>query len=444
MKSRIVFILALSPYFYSLPGQAVQKPDATVSLTDSNFFTQTRLNMTLRNQWKYLKENEAQPKTVHNAWGQAIQFDYLSGYLWDVVGVDATWNRAIKLGASDYFVTRGLLYNHGEGMDKENAHGFSKFGQRYLKLKLGNDSTGIKAKAGWQALTNFGVLTTANRLSRNSYLGYSSTFNWQKLSLDTAYVTKAIRFDSPQSLHLETNDKKNIRAIYTAGVTYRQPDNLFSYSWGEADNYLRRHRLEAAWQIAPAWHLSSQVYGSEGLDKYTSMPASKREFDRHAWHYVGQAQWQNNGWKQRMVLAWTSAPRKNGVGYYARPLTKNTRGRFNALTSAGKDYMRDKELALVSLTEYQFIRDLVSGIQFNYGQFSYKNQTVRSGEVALVNSWNPSARALKNLSVFTLFGYGVSYKNNRETPLFNDQGKPVRSPSLSAEIAINYKFGLFN
>jgi hypothetical protein len=117
MKNRIVFILALSPYFYCLPGQAVQ-------------------------------------------------FDYLSGYLWDVVGVDAAWNRA------------------------------------------------------------------------------------------------------------------------------------------------RRHLLEAAWQLAPAWHRSSQVYGSQRMDKYTSMPASKREFDRHAWHYVGQAQWQNNGWKQRMVLAWTSAPKK--------------------------------------------------------------------------------------------------------------------------------------
>jgi hypothetical protein len=132
------------------------------------------------------------------------------------------------------------------------------------------------------------------------------------------------------------------------------------------------------------------------------------------------------------------------VGYYTRPLTKITRGRFNALTSAEKDYLRDKELALVSLTEYQFIRDLVSGVQFNYGQFSYKNQTVCSGEVALVNSWNPSPRVFKNLSVFTLFSYGFSYKNNRETPLLNEQGKPARSPNLAAEIAINYKFGLIN
>ncbi|WP_158782116.1 hypothetical protein [Pantoea sp. BAV 3049] len=443
MKNRIVLFITFSIFLSGMPAWAVNLSTGESQEVNA-FFNNTHLDLSLRNHWKYLKENEAQPTTVHNAWGQAANVNLQSGYLWNVIGFDATYTRAVRLGASDYFSTRGLLYNQGEGMDKKNAHGFSKFGQRYVKVKLGDQTLGMQAKAGWQALKNFGVLTLTNRLSRNSYSGYSGTFNWQDLRLDAAYVTRAIRHDSPENLHLQTNDKRNIESIFTSGVFYKGLDGQFAYGYGEAKDYLRRQLIETGYQLAPEWRISSQIYGSQALEKYKSMAASKREFDHDAWHYVGEARWQNNGWTQRMALAWTSAAKKNAVGYYARPITKNTRGRFNAMTSAGKDYMRDKELAIVSYTEYEITKGLASGIQLNYGQFNYKNNTVRSGEVAWLNRWQPSHPSLKNLSVAAQLGYGWSYKNNKETPLLNAQGKYMRSPSLSSEVTIDYKFGLFN
>ena len=56
--------------------------------------------------WKYLKEEETEPKKVHNAWGQGVAVDYQSGYFADIIGFDATYYGAVKLGASDYFMGR--------------------------------------------------------------------------------------------------------------------------------------------------------------------------------------------------------------------------------------------------------------------------------------------------------------------------------------------------
>ncbi|KAF6665081.1 hypothetical protein HFD92_09835 [Pantoea sp. EKM101V] len=411
--------------------------------TSSGLWRDAALDLRLRNHWKYLKENEAQPTAVHNAWGQAATFDFRSGYQWDLLGFDATYTRAVRLGASDYFSTRGLLYDSGGNMEKRDAHGFSKFSQRYLKLKLGNRALRFEGKAGWQELKNIGVLTTTDRLSRNSYAGYSGAVTWQNARLDLAMVNKAIRHDSGKTLALQTQARQKIDAIYTAALSYKDSGHALAYAFGEAERYQRRHVIEAGYSLSPHWSLASQIYGSQALEKYKSMPASKRTFDHQAWHYVGEAIWKQGAWTQRLAAGWTSAPKKQAVGYYARPLTKNTRGRFTSLTSAGKDYMRDRELALVSLSQYEIAKGISSGIQLNYGQFHYRNNLVRTGEVSLINQFSNQHPSFKNLTLFTLTGYGWSYKNSKETPRLNSQGKFQRSRSLSAEVVIQYKFNLF-
>jgi hypothetical protein len=89
-----------------------------------SFFSQSHMTLSLKNYWKYLKEEETEPKKVHNAWGQGVAVDYQSGYFADIIGFDAIYYGAIKLGASDYFNSRGVLYNNGNGNKKSNAQGF--------------------------------------------------------------------------------------------------------------------------------------------------------------------------------------------------------------------------------------------------------------------------------------------------------------------------------
>lgn len=411
-------------------------------LADEPFVKDTKIDLTLRNYWKYLKENEGQPKEVHSAWGQAFTFDYKSGYFLDFIGFDATFTGVAKLAASDYFATRALLYNDGPGNDKNNAKGFSKFAQRYAKVKLGNDTVRFNGKAGWQVLKNYGVLTASNRLSQNSYLGYSGTLAYDNLSLDTAYVTSSINRDAPDKVKFQTKDKKNIDHIITSGLTYKDKDLYLSYAYGEAQDYQRRHVIEGSYKPVQKLTLGTQIYGSYALDDYKSMAASRKEFDDHAWHYAGDAKWQEKDWSFKFGVAYTKAEKENAIGYYGRHIAQNTRGRFNALTSAGVDYMRDGELALTTLGTYNFIEELTTGVQLNYGQFNYKGNTVRTGEVNLINQWAPKDPRLKNLSVFTMFGYGWSYKNSNKTPTLDHNGKYQRSPSLSGEVIVEYRFNL--
>ncbi|WP_392566461.1 OprD family outer membrane porin [Utexia brackfieldae] len=413
------------------------------AISENSFFSQTKLDLSTRNYWKYLKEDEAQPTAVHQAWGQSFTLNYQSGYFADFIGFDATYNNVIKLGASDYFSTRGLLYNDGPGMNKDYAHGFNKFSQRYVKIKMHYDDLLFDAKAGWQILKNFGVLTASNRLTQNSYLGYTGILNYRNVTLNMGYVTSSINRDAPDKTQFTSIDRNSVvDHIFTSELKYTSANLKASYAYGEADNYMRRHIILLAYKPVEKLTLGSQLYGSYALTNYLAMPESRKEFNHHAWHYAFDAKWQEQKWSSTLGIAYTQAPKDNAIGFYKREMTRNMRGTFVSLTSAGSDYTRDGEIALTTVTDYRFTDDFTAGIQVNYGQFHYKNNTLHNGELNLFGQWKPNDARLKNLSVFAMFGPGWSYKNINKTPTLDNNGRTQRSPSLSGEIVIEYKFGL--
>ncbi|WP_233592621.1 histidine phosphatase family protein [Erwinia psidii] len=134
MKKRMVFCITLPTLLSGTPAEAQNIYNITLS-QKNKLLNETHLDLTLRNHWKHLKENEAQPTAVHNAWGQAANVNLQSGYLWNVIGVDATWTRAVRVGASDYFSTRGLLYNQGEGIESSNlAESYQQVAERMTSI----------------------------------------------------------------------------------------------------------------------------------------------------------------------------------------------------------------------------------------------------------------------------------------------------------------------
>lgn len=428
-----VMLIALS-----LPAMASDHHQFVDTLANDPFFKNTKMDLVARNYWKYLKEDESSKKIVHSAWGQSFALDYKSGYFMDLIGFDAIATGAIKLGASENFASRGILYR----TDNNKARGFSKIGQRYVKVKLANDFVQFYGKVGWQILKNYGVLTASNRLSQNSYLGYSGSLHYDELTLDMAYIRSAINRDSSHKVHFTTKQGQAIDHITTGGLTYKNKIVQLAYAYGESEDYIRRHVIESTYKLTQKLTLGMQLYGSYALDEYKKMASNKREFDKHAWHYASDIKWKENDWSLKFGVAYTDANKKEGLGYYDRHLAKNMRGRFNALTSAGADYMRDGELALTALGTYDFIDDLTTGLQINYGQFDYKGHEIWTGEVTLINHWKPSDSRLKNLSLFSMFGVGRSYKNKNRTPTLN-KGKPQSSPNLSGEVIIEYRFNLF-
>ncbi|OCG37249.1 hypothetical protein [Gilliamella sp. Gris1-4] len=441
MKIKYLTIMLLGISSYSILANAATQN----SILDDTFFKDTKFVFSTRNHWKYLKENASQPKEVHSAWGQAFSFDYKSGYLFDMIGFDVTYDNIIRLGASDYFATRNLLYNDGKGYNKHNAHGFNKFTQRYAKIKLGNDGINFNGKAGWHSLKDLGVISSTKHLTRNSYLGYSGILKYDNVYFSLAYIDSTLPRESAKKLRFLTADRKKvINNISTAEIAYKDKDLTLDYSYGVAKDYLRRHVIELSYKPIPKLILGGQFYGSYALDNYDAMKQNKKEFEDHAWHYATDVEWKEEDWSIKVGLAYTDANKHNAIGYYNRHLGKNTRARFNGLAAAGADYLRDGELVLTTVMSYDFIKDNSTGLYMNYGQFNYKHNTLKNGEINVFDIWKPTSGAFKNFSILSKVGYGWSYKTVSASDLTPKlrHGKYQRSPSLSAETVIDYRFNL--
>ena len=416
------------------------------SFLDQNFFKDTKFEFSTRNHWKYLKENASQPKEVHSAWGQAFTFNYKSGYLLDILGFDFTYDNVIKLGASDYFATRNLLYNTGKKPNKHNAHGFNKFTQRYAKVKLGNSTDlNFNGKVGWHSLKDMGVVSSSQHLTRYSYLGYSGVLKYANFALSLAYIDSALPRESSQKVHFYSIDRKHeIDNIKTAGIAYNDKALKLDYSYGVAKDYIKRHAIEFAYKPMDKLTFGSQIYGSTALKNHDKMKANVRDFDDSAWHYAADVEWKEADWSAKFGIAYTDANRKGAIGYYGRHIGKNNRGRYNGMAAAGADYMRDGEIVLSSVLGYDFFKDNTTGLYLNYGEFNYKHETLKNGEINVFNIWKPTSGTFKNLSILSKFGYGWSYKTLSSkdiTPKLRD-GHVQRSPTLSAETVIDYRFNL--
>lgn len=445
MKIKYLTLALLSINSYAVFASESSHHYEPKSLSDETFFKDSKFEFSTRNHWKYLKENASQPKEVHSAWGQAFTFNYKSGYLFDTLGFDFTYDNVIKLGASDYFATRNLLYNVGKQPNKHNAHGFNKFTQRYAKIKLGNEQVNFNGKVGWHSLKDMGVMSSSQHLTRYSYLGYSGVVKYSNLALSLAYIDSAFPRESSQKVHFYSLDRKHvIDNIKTAGIAYKDKTLTLDYSYGEAKDYIKRHAIEFSYKPMNKLILGSQIYGSTALKNHDKMKANVRDFDDSAWHYGADIEWKEPKWSAKFGIAYTDANRKGAIGYYGRHLGKNNRGRYNGMAATGADYMRDGELVLSSILSYDFFKDNTTGLYLNYGEFNYKHETLKNGEINVFNLWKPSSGTFKNLSVLAKFGYGWSYKTLSSkdiTPKLRD-GRAQRSPSLSAETVIDYRFNL--
>ena len=446
MKTKYLSLALLNIMCFSAVAAESNSVNNKNGFFDNTFFKNTKFEFSTRNHWKYIKENASQPKEVHSAWGQAFTFNYKSGYLLDILGFDFTYDNVIKLGASDYFASRNLLYNTGKKPNKHNAHGFNKFTQRYAKVKLGNSTDlNFNGKVGWHSLKDMGVISSSQHLTRYSYLGYSGVLKYANFALSLAYIDSALPRESSQKVHFYSIDRKHeIDNIKTAGIAYNDKALKLDYSYGVAKDYIKRHVIEFAYKPMDKLTFGSQIYGSTALKNHDKMKANVRDFDDSAWHYAADVEWKEADWSAKFGIAYTDANRKGAIGFYGRHLGKNNRGRYNGMAAAGGDYMRDGEIVLSSVLGYDFFKDNTTGLYLNYGEFNYKHETLKNGEINVFNIWKPTSGTFKNLSILSKLGYGWSYKtmsNKDITPKLRD-GHAQRSPSLSAETVIDYRFNL--
>ncbi|MTH47900.1 outer membrane porin, OprD family [Escherichia alba] len=437
-----IAVITLSTSAAGWAAEESSKLQLNGGLYADSFLRDSHLTLSAKNYWKYLKEENANPKTVHNAWGQGFSADYRSGYFHDLIGVDVVYYGAVKLGASDYFNSRGVLYNNGTGNKKSNADGYSKFGQRNLKLKYALGEMQYHARWGWQLLKNYGVISTSTRLSPTTYSGLSGSVSYGDLTLRGAWVESAMDRNSPDKKRFTTGTGRKIDHLATGDLLWKHPQLEVQYGYGESANYLRRHLLFTHVRPLPRLTLGTQLYATRALDDYRAMPAKKRDFDNNAWHIALDATWKADRWSSKWGIGYTDAKKAHEVGFYPRHMSKNSRGTFTSMAYAGDDYLRDGELVLANISDYRLTPTLAVGLAGNLAQFNYKGNHVRTGEISAFSRWVPADPQLKNLTVWLMFGPGWSYKSSGKTPVLTD-GHYTRTHTLSSEVIIEYRFDLF-
>ncbi|SAI97892.1 N-acetylglucosamine-regulated outer membrane porin [Klebsiella aerogenes] len=355
---------------------------------------------------------------------------------------DVSYYSAIKLGASDYFNSRGVLYNNGTGNKKSNAEGYSKFGQRNVKLNYTLSGAQLNARWGWQMLKNYGVISTSNRLSPTTYSGVSSAVSYGPFTIRGAWLENSMDRNSPDKKQFQTNTGKYISHLASGEVLWRGEKFDAQYAYGESKNYLQRHLLFTQFRADSQITIGTQVYGTHAMESYRAMPASKRDFDNNAWHFALDATWKGERWNSKMGIGYTNAKKAGEVGFYPRHMSKNSRGTFISMAYAGDDYMRDGELVLANITEYRLTPELAVGLAGNIGQFNYKGNHVRTGEINAFSRWVPTQSMFKNFTFWAMFGPGWSYKTQGKTPVLTD-GHYTRTNTLSSEVIMEYRFKVF-
>ncbi|HEY3984403.1 OprD family outer membrane porin [Cedecea sp.] len=134
---------------------AIPEVLADYSRYDGGLFSDSHLDLTLKNVWMLNTTDAMADQGIgdQNAWAQALHLDWQSGWLWDHVGVDASWYGVAKLYANDAFYGRDLLRdNNGK------AEGFNKLGQLYAKARWGDSQRHLSFWAGWRQLYKFAAL----------------------------------------------------------------------------------------------------------------------------------------------------------------------------------------------------------------------------------------------------------------------------------------------
>lgn len=408
-----------------------------------SFFDQSETTLSLKNYWKSLDEEESGNRKTHSAWGQGAEASFHSGDIAGILGVDVTWTRVFKLAASDYFQSRGVLYDSAHQNKKSSAAGYQKFGQRNIRLQYRLAENDLKGRIGWMPLKNLGVITSSNRLSLTTYSGWYAGITHNSLSLQGGIVRKSMSRSSPENTRFMTNDRQMIRSLNTVDLRWNDKSKNLQYAWGESSDYLSRHILQATVRPVSSLSLNGQIYLTRALKNYRAMTEKYRDFDSRAQHFALEALIEKERWQTRWSLAYTSAPKQNNVGTYPYHMSKNSRGTFNAMSKAGNDYNRDREKVLSGLIGYQLNPEINLGFVGTIARFSYQSVPVTTGELNFFTRWKPAGKTLRNLTVSAMFGPGWSYKTSSgKTPLLKDS-RFQRANSYAGELVAEYKFSLY-
>lgn len=433
------------PLIILTAGCSFIPPANAADFSSGGFFESSHMDLILQNVWMLNTTDQLADQGVgdQNAWAQAVHLNWESGWVWDSVGVDASWYGVEKLYANDAFYGRDLVRDNNG-----HAEGFNKLGQIYGKGRWGDKAQHLYLWAGWKDMYKFGTLTSSHsRATPSTWEGISSEAVWNDFTVRGAIVTRFSERDEPEKRRFMTlSSGQQIDYIATGDASWSPSKGTkITYVMGEAKDYLLRHGIEANGRLPVTDKLNLLTKGVFYYNRGLSDWEGTRSFNDDAEHLYLQLGYQYGGSESGIGWSKTRAPLDNGLGNFYWHFGKNSRGAFNSPADGeGNDYINDGEQMIYAYSQYKFSPELMAGIYGNYGYgVEYQNVALKEWEYGGYFLWSPEA--IKGFSIFAGVGPSYSWKlTSKKTPSLTDDKKTFnRAKGIGAALRVEYKFNLF-
>ncbi|MGY0219093.1 OprD family outer membrane porin [Endozoicomonadaceae bacterium StTr2] len=225
----------------------------------SNFYEDATIGGKLRT--VYIDADKKDGKSDAGAWTASAVVDFRSGYIFDMIGFDASYYGAVAIDDGDTKDPKNLL-TYG---DKD---GFGKLGQAYLKGKFGDKDMGFSFKAGRTRIYTGLISGSGSRSIPSSWQGIDTDFNYHGLNVGVAWVNKVLPRDTPDMKNMVTAEKVNgkrqrIKHITGMEASYAFDNGLkVKYTNGFAKDYVKGHQFVAKQKYKMADGTSLTVEGN--------------------------------------------------------------------------------------------------------------------------------------------------------------------------------------
>ncbi len=227
------------------------------------FVDDSTLTIKLRNAYfdNEVKNHQDTDDNWHD-WAQGIEVNYESGYMFGMIGFDASFYGSMKLDSSnDENNLQGgsdqLLRRTSDG----DSTGMGKLGQAYLKGKLGSEDLNIHAKAGYLKHDTVLLASSGSRLTPSSYKGYSFDANVYGVNLYGAYANEISHRTSQSYDDFENKRGEKIDNLMSIGAAYEIGNLYLNAEQGRGKDYMKQTFLNAGYTFELAEGMSLLIDG---------------------------------------------------------------------------------------------------------------------------------------------------------------------------------------
>lgn len=251
----------------------------------SDFITDSKVDAKFRT---FYFNRDFEGRNDAKAAAQALRLDYQSGYAYDLIGFDASLFTVGKLSGESGEGGNGVLQTNSDG----SQSGYTKFGQAYLKLKLGEEA---QLKAGRMVIDTPLFNDSDSRITPSATQAVMVTGGFQGVDLYGIWSDRASAKTEDKFRDYVDNQGNSYEVVVLGGGYTFDNDLSVHAAHGEADNVLRQTYFNVSYPMAlsqdmtlllDAHHYIGKADGDGALDSVGS------DYDSDLTNLAAQLQYQ--------------------------------------------------------------------------------------------------------------------------------------------------------